>query len=66
MRVYVFSIFLTWLAKTLVLRLGGASLYGKVRPAFLGIAIGYTVGIGISMLVDYLFFPGRGHTVHGW
>ena len=65
-RVYVFSIFLTWLAKTLVLRLGGASLYGKVRPAFLGIAIGYTVGIGISMLVDYLFFPGRGHTVHGW
>ncbi|HCQ03957.1 MAG TPA: hypothetical protein DIT99_26150 [Candidatus Latescibacteria bacterium] len=65
-RVYQFSAFLAWLIKLLVLRIGGVSLYHKTKPFFLGLLIGYTTGIGISALVDAVWFPGDGHWVHGW
>jgi hypothetical protein len=35
-----FSVFLGWLAKTLLLRLGGASLLQRVKPVFIGLIVG--------------------------
>lgn len=65
-RVYAFSIFITWCAKVVILRIGGISLYNKARPYFFGLVIGYLASIGISSIVDYIWFPGDGHSNHGW
>ena len=65
-RVFGFSAFLAWLIKLAIMRLGGMALFNKFRPMFLGILIGYAAMIGISAFVDAMWFPGRGHWVHGW
>jgi len=36
-----FPIFLAWLAKSLILRLGGAQTYRRLTPVFLGLAMGH-------------------------
>ncbi|MEA3402763.1 MAG: DUF6785 family protein [Armatimonadota bacterium] len=36
-----FPIFLAWLAKSMILRLGGAQTYRNLTPVFLGLAIGH-------------------------
>jgi hypothetical protein len=41
-----FSIFLGWLAKSAILRLGGASLYRNAMPAFLGLILGEIAAAG--------------------
>ncbi|MXY82316.1 MAG: hypothetical protein F4Y91_09690, partial [Gemmatimonadetes bacterium] len=45
-----FSIFLAWFVKTLVLRFGGAALYQKTVPFFLGIALGQIVTAGVVVV----------------
>ena len=65
-RVYAFSIFMTWAAKFLILRIGGIALYQRARPFFFGLVIGYVVGVGVSSVVDVMWFPGEGHSTHGW
>ncbi|MXX39372.1 MAG: hypothetical protein F4Z85_15145 [Gemmatimonadetes bacterium] len=47
-----FSIFLAWFVKTLVLRFGGAALYQKTVPFFLGIALGQIVTAGVWLIID--------------
>ena len=37
--------------------------YG-VQTAFLGILVGYAVGVTLSLLMDVTFFMGQGHVVH--
>ena len=49
-----FSILLAWLIKTLALRFGGASLYSKTVPFFLGLALGQIVVGGCWLLIDAL------------
>ncbi len=61
-----FSAFLAWIVKLTVLHFGGIGLYNKTRPFFLGLLVGYTVFIGLSAIVDAVWFPGHGHWVHGW
>lgn len=63
-RVTAWSVFLAWLVKTVVLRVGGISLYRRSQAVVLGMLIGYVVGVGVSFLVDVLFFYGQGHRVH--
>ncbi|MCH2666120.1 hypothetical protein MK139_17490, partial [bacterium] len=65
-RVFGFSAFIAWLIKLTVLRLGGIGLYRRTQPLFLGLLLGYAVMIGISSLVDAMWFPGEGQWVHGW
>ena len=65
-RVFSFSAFLAWLIKLTVLRLGGIGLYRRSQPLFLGLLVGYVAMIGISSVVDAVWFPGEGHWVHGW
>ena len=63
---YGFSVFLVWLSKTLTLRFGGVGLYRRSLPFWYGIVVGYLVGVGISSVIDAIWFPGSGHWVHGW
>ena len=59
----VFSIFFAWLAKFAILRMGGIDLYRKAAPFFLGLMIGYFTGVGVSFVVDLIWFPQRGHSL---
>lgn len=60
------GIFTVWLIKALLLRLGGVALYRRAIPLFLGLLVGYLLGIGLGVLLDALFFPGAGHQLHGF
>ncbi len=61
-----FSIFLTWIIKTLIVRVGGAEAYRRWRYFFVGIMVGYVCGLGASFVVDCIWFPGNGHRIHCW
>ena len=54
---YYFSVFLAWGIKALVMKFGGASLYRKTRPFFVGIIVGEAVCLGMWSIVDY--FTGK-------
>jgi hypothetical protein len=57
------SVFLAWAFKTLALRLGGVTLYRQLRPFFVGMVVGFFIGVGISYAVDTLWFFGKGHFI---
>jgi len=61
-----FTIFLTWLIKAILLKIGGMILFRKARPFFLGLLLGYVLGVGLCFLVDVVWFPSRGHMIHHW
>ncbi len=60
-----FSIFLAWAIKGIILRFGGIQAYRRGRPFFTGLVIGLFVGVGLSFLVDMIWFPGQGHGIGG-
>ena len=62
----VFSIFLVWIVKSLLLRLGGVQLYKKIQPSVIGMLSAYAIMVFISWLVDEIWFPGNGHLVDDW
>ena len=47
-----FNMFLAWLIKVAVLKYGGARLYLKTRPFFMGLILGYYTPGGFFMIVD--------------
>jgi len=55
------SIFLGWLIKTIIIRLGGLKLFTKARPFFLGLVVGHLTGAGLVGILDYFLFTGQGH-----
>ena len=59
-RFAIFSMFLAWFTKAILLRLGGVELYKKTQPLFLGLAVGYSLGVAFSFVVDWIYFPGAG------
>ncbi|MCK4299851.1 MAG: hypothetical protein KAX80_09975, partial [Planctomycetes bacterium] len=63
-RASAFAVFLTWGTKMVILRVGGINLYRRCRPFFLGMLVGYTLGVTVSFLIDLLFFFGQGHSIH--
>lgn len=62
----VFTVFAAWLVKFILLKIGGIGLYRQSLPLFMGLMLGYVLGIGLVFLVDVLFFMGQGHMVHHW
>jgi len=66
LRHQIASIFLVWVTKMILLKIGGIALYRRVMPLFMGLLLGYVVGIGVIFLVDVVFFLGEGHLVHQW
>ena len=60
MQVFWFSIFLGWLAKSLIPRFGGHTAYRKTVPFFLGLVLG-----DVSMMLFWLIIDGwQGRTGH--
>jgi len=60
------SVFIAWALKSVVLRLGGVSLYRQFHPFFIGLIVGFFIGVGISYGVDMIWFFGKGHYIlHG-
>ncbi len=57
------SIFLAWLIKTVIIRLGGLRLFLRARPFFVGLIIGHVSGAAMVAVIDYFFFMGQGHSV---
>jgi hypothetical protein len=53
----VSSIFLAWAIKKIVLRYGGAALYGRSQAFFLGLISGQVLCNGIWLVIDY--FTGK-------
>ena len=58
------TIFAAWLIKLVMLKIGGPGFYRKSRPFFVGLLVGYVLGIALSSGIDVLWFPDRGHYVH--
>ncbi len=54
-----FSIFLGWLAKTVILRLGGNSLYQSLKPFFIGMIVG-EAGAAAMFMVVAMILSGMG------
>lgn len=48
------SVFLAWLAKTLILKYGGPGLYHRARPFFLGLILGQFFVAGLWLVIDWL------------
>lgn len=59
-----FTIFMAWLIKLVMLKVGGPSVYRKSRPFFIGLLVGYILGVALSAFIDMGWFPDRGHYVH--
>jgi hypothetical protein len=62
----IFSVFLSWLIKSLLLRFGGVRLYRQGQPFFIGMLVGYVAAVALSYLVDIIWFPQNGHVLHSW
>ena len=45
---------------------GGATLYRRAIPFFLGLMLGYFGGVAVSFVVDFIWFPGEGHGFHNF
>jgi len=63
-RASFFSIFVAWLIKYLIVRIGGIGLYSRSRILFIGVLIGYTFSVLVSFVLDTFFFFGQGHGMH--
>jgi len=63
-RASFFSVFVAWLFKFSVLRVGGAGLYDRSKTLVLGVLLGYVTGVVVSFLLDLAFFYGQGHAMH--
>jgi len=59
-------IFLAWCTKSIILRVGGVQLYRRSMPLFVGLIVGYVAGVCVCFCVDAVWFPQKGHLVHGW
>jgi len=59
-------VFIAWAVKSALLAVGGVQLYRRATPLFIGLIVGYTLGVTVCSVVDMVWFPGQGHGVHGW
>jgi hypothetical protein len=63
-RATAFSVFVAWLIKKIVLQIGGGLLYRKTQKFFLGLLVGYAIGVIFSFGIDAIWFMGDGHEIH--
>ncbi|OGG44850.1 MAG: hypothetical protein A3F84_00535 [Candidatus Handelsmanbacteria bacterium RIFCSPLOWO2_12_FULL_64_10] len=63
-RLSVLTLFLAWLVKMTIIRVGGLILYNRAKPFFVGLVLGHFTGAGLSFLIDVIWFQGRGHSLY--
>ena len=66
LRSSITSVFLIWLAKNLIIGFGGPERYRRATPFIMGMLLGYLTAITTGIVVDAIWFPGKGHQLHGW
>jgi hypothetical protein len=47
-----FSVFVGWICKVLIVRFGGASMYARSKPFFVGLPVGEAVAAGFWLLLN--------------
>ena len=57
----VFSVFVAWAIKAVVMKMGGVQLYEKGKPFFIGLLAAQLV-----FIIDWFYFPMQGHNVHNF
>ena len=58
-----FSIFIAWLVKWIIMRVGGLHLYQRGKPFFIGLIVGWGAGVAAGLIVDVIAFSGGGHAL---
>jgi hypothetical protein len=59
-------IFIAWVIKSVLLSVGGVQLVRRTTPLFVGMIVGYVLGVAVCSFVDMIWYPGQGHRVHDW
>ena len=62
----VFSIFIVWSIKAVVMKMGGVQLYERGKPFFIGLLAAQAVSTGLVFIIDWFWFPLQGHNVHNF
>lgn len=62
----VLPVFIAWAIKIVLIRVGGVTLYRRAKPIFIGLMVGYTLGVIYSFAIDAIWFSGQGHHIHAW
>jgi hypothetical protein len=62
----VFSILIVWAIKSILMRIGGAKLYERGKPFFIGLLAAQAVSTALVFFVDWIWFPMQGHNVHNF
>lgn len=65
-RLTSFTIFVAWLIKFILLRIGGAPFYRRSQPFFIGMLVAYVFATALGLVVDAIWFSPQGHVVHKW
>ncbi len=60
------SVFLVWAVKSIIVRIGGAGLYERGKPFFVGILAGQALSTAVIFVIDMIWFPIKGHNVHNY
>lgn len=61
-----FSIFVIWIVKLILFRIGGLDLYRRAVPLFIGLLLGQITGVMLGVVVDTIWFNGNGHFLNRW
>jgi hypothetical protein len=60
------SVFLVWAIKSVIVHIGGVSLYERGKSFFVGLLAGQALSTAVVFVVDMIWFPGQGHNVHNY
>jgi hypothetical protein len=60
----VLSLFVAWMVKSGIIRLGGLALFERAKPLFVGMVVGHFMGAGFSFVIDAIWFEGQGHCLY--
>ena len=59
------AFFLAWLAKVVLIRIGGQSLYERGKPFFIGLVVGHLAGYALYVIASLILSPGEGGLIPG-
>ena len=60
----VLSLFVAWMVKSVIIRLGGLALFERAKPLFVGMVVGHFMAAGFLFVIDAIWFEGQGHSLY--